>query len=375
VEPKIAVGMYIPPVPPMVRVRATAALARWTGLASLFVEDHFQEFYATAVWDRDFTPFFRRPSSPHELFEYQTLLGALAGGAGRMQLGIGVTEPIRRHPVLIAQAALTLAHLTKAAPILGLGSGERMNTEPYGLSRAHAVDRLDEALQIIRCCLTSRGPINFEGTHFRLERAVMDLQPPTGKTPQIWVAAHGPRMLQLTGRYGDGWLPILLALPTPQQYASKLAQIRRAAQEAGRNPEVITPAMLAHVVVAPTTKQARRLLDSRIIRYWALLFPAERWREMGHDHPLGAEFRGYADILAESYDRVTLDAAIDAVPTEVIETGFLVGTPAQITVRLREFGEAGLRHVVLAPTSAVVSQQDLAYTWPAFHRIAHLLRR
>ncbi len=374
-EPKITVGMYIQPSPPIMRVHATAALARFARLASLFVEDHFQEFYPTALWNRDFTPFCDPPSSPHELFDYQTLLGALAARAGRMHLGIGVTEPIRRHPVLIAQTALTLAHLTKRAPILGLGAGERMNTEPYGLSRAHAVDRLDEALQIIRRCLTSRGPIDFEGKHFRLEHAVMDLQPPPGRIPRIWVAAHGPRMLQLTGRYGDGWLPVFCALPTPQQYASKLAQIRYAAQDAGRDPDRITPAMLAHIVVAPTAKMARTLLNSRFLRYFALLYPAERWQEIGLEHPLGAHFRGNVDILAESYDKATLEHVIAAVPPEAVENGALVGTPAQISSRLREFGDAGLRHVVLGAPSAFVSRHDFAYTAPAVHRIADLLRR
>ena len=153
------------------------AMARLDRLDSLFVYDHFQDFYPTALWDRDFTWAARRVSSPHALFEYQTLLGSLAARAGRMQLGVGVTKPIGRHPVLIAQAALTLAHLTKRAPILGIGTGERMNIEPYGLPGTHAVDRIEEALQIIRRCFTSQGPIDFAGKHFRLERAVMDLEP------------------------------------------------------------------------------------------------------------------------------------------------------------------------------------------------------
>ena len=53
-----------------------------------------------------------------------------------------------------------------------------MNIEPYGLPGTHAVDRIEEALQIIRRCFTSQGPIDFAGKHFRLERAVMDLEPP-----------------------------------------------------------------------------------------------------------------------------------------------------------------------------------------------------
>ena len=63
-----------------------------------------------------------------------------------MRLGVGVTEPIRRHPLLIAQAMMTLSHLTRRAPILGIGAGERMNLDPYGFDPSEPVTRLDEAL-------------------------------------------------------------------------------------------------------------------------------------------------------------------------------------------------------------------------------------
>lgn len=63
-----------------------------------------------------------------------------------MRLGIGVTEPIRRHPMILAQAALTLAHMSQRPPILGLGSGERLGAEPCGLDFSRNVGRLEEAL-------------------------------------------------------------------------------------------------------------------------------------------------------------------------------------------------------------------------------------
>jgi len=370
----IATGMYVPPNPPMSRVRAVTAMARLGGLASLFVWDHVQDLYPTALWDKSFTWLSEKPPSPHELFEYQTLLGALAARVGRIQLGVGVTEPIRRHPVVIAQSALTLAHLAKSPPIIGLGPGERMNTAPYGLSGAHAVERFDEALQIIRRCLSSRGLINFSGRHFRLEQAVLDLQPPPGRVPQLWIAAHGPRMLELTGRYGDGWFPASIMIASPGEYDSKLGQIRAAAGEAGRDPNAVVPALVAYIAVARTEEKAQALLNSRLLRYWGLLFPAERWRAVGLQHPFGADFRGAVDIVPEQYDRDTLDTGLAAVTPEVIRTGILVGTPEQISRRLREFGQAGLRHVVLAALSSYLSLPDAVYAGQAIRRIAHLLR-
>ncbi|NIJ10117.1 phthiodiolone/phenolphthiodiolone dimycocerosates ketoreductase [Saccharomonospora amisosensis] len=368
-------GVYVPPSPPVAGLRVLTAMARLSRLDSLFVEDHLQEFFPTKLWDRRFTWEAGRLWSPHELFDYQTLLGSLAGRAGRLRLGVGVTEPYRRHPVVIAQAALTLSHLTKRAPILGLGAGEKLNIEPYGLDMHHPVDQLEEALRIIRLCFTSRGPIDFDGSHFKLERAVMDLRPPPGRTPRIWVAAHGPRMLELTGRYGDGWLPESGVLGTPERYARALTAVRAAAEGAGRDPGHITPALLAFVAVAPTRKRARAMLESSLLRYWALLFPARRWQELGARHPFGPHFRGVVDLLPETYDRATLDAAVADVPPEVVESGVIVGTAEQVYQRLRELREAGLRHVVLGPLSFHLSIYDAAYTVWAIRRIAHALHR
>jgi phthiodiolone/phenolphthiodiolone dimycocerosates ketoreductase len=230
--------------------------ARLSRLDSAFVVDHFQGFIPTTLWDRELSWAAAQFSSPHEVYDFQVLLGHLARSAGNLQLGVGVTEPVRRHPVLIAQAMMTLAHMAKQPPVLGIGAGERENIEPYGLDFSQPVGRLEEALKIIRLCFESRGPFDFAGKHYRLERAVMDLQPPKGRTPEIWIAGHGPRMLRLTGQYADGWYPTMVA--SPQEYKAKLETLRAAAREAGRDPASITPALHQFVAVAPPGERRGR---------------------------------------------------------------------------------------------------------------------
>ena len=79
-------------------------------LDSVLAVDHFRAFMPTAIWDRELSwssAWFR---SPHELFDFQVLLGYLARSAGQLRIGVGVTEPGRRHPVLIAQSILDPFH-------------------------------------------------------------------------------------------------------------------------------------------------------------------------------------------------------------------------------------------------------------------------
>ena len=84
-----------------------------------------------------------------------------------------MTEPFRRHPATLAQAFVTLDHLSKGRAILGVGSGERENTEPYGMPFVNRVSRLEEALTIVRLLWGSGGePVVFDGKVWTLRDAL-----------------------------------------------------------------------------------------------------------------------------------------------------------------------------------------------------------
>lgn len=371
-RPWMTVGMQLPPKPPALNLRALVHVARVTRMESLTLWDHFQDLFPRSLWDDDFTWMSRLSDTPHEFFDFQVTLGNLAARAGRLRLGVCVTEPVRRHPVLIAQAMMTLAHMTRRAPILGLGTGERENTEPYGLALDKPVSRLEEALQIIHMCFGTSDSLSFEGAHFSLDKAVMDLRPPRGRRPEIWIAAHGPRMLALTGRYGDGWLPVAIA--SPQDYASRLATVHAAAVHAGRNPSRIRPCLQTYVVFAPSMREAEAMLDTRLIRFVALLAPAFLWSQFGERHPFGDDFRGFVDFLPEAHTRAELDDALAAVPREALSQALIWGTPERVASRLRDFGHAGARHVNLELVSAAVSPRAAVYAPWAAARVARMLR-
>ncbi|WP_442932160.1 LLM class flavin-dependent oxidoreductase [Mycobacterium sp. 050134] len=248
-----------------------------------------------------------------------------------------------------------------------------MNIDPYGLDPTQPVARLEEALQIIRMCFSARRAITFSGRHYRLDGARMDLKPASGKAPEIWVAGHGPRMLRLTGRYGDGWYPTAVA--SPEEYASKLALVRAAAIEADRDPRAITPALHRFMVVAASEREARAMLGTKVIRALGLMAPAELWRQFGTQHPFGERFNALVDFVPDRYDRRAMDEAIAAVPIEMMFEGPLLwGSRQQVTTKLRAFGAVGMRHVVLAPVSGLVSKKAALYGLWATGRIARSLR-
>ena len=172
--------------------------------------------------------------SPDAFFDPFVMMGMMAARYRRVRIGTGVTEPFRRHPATLAQAFVTLDHLTRGRAILGIGNGERENTEPYGIPFTKRVARLDEALAIIRRLWESRGePVSFDGAIWRLRDALFTTPLYSGRAPNVWVAAHAPRMLGLTGRYADGWYPTKKL--TPAEYGDGLQRIRAAGRDAGRD--------------------------------------------------------------------------------------------------------------------------------------------
>ncbi|MFI9407240.1 LLM class flavin-dependent oxidoreductase [Nocardia sp. NPDC052316] len=359
--------------PPLSAARSVVRMARLGKLDSVLAPDHLISIFPRALWDTDFTPQAKTVRSPDEQFDYAPLLAHLAAGAGKVQLGVGVTDPHRRHPVLLAQTFLTLAHMTKVPPILGIGSGERENLDPYGFSWNRPVDRLEEALQVLRAALTSPEPIEFSGRHYTIDSAPMDLTAPADRMPQIWIGAHGPRMLELTGRYADGWYP--WEALSPDEYQRRLKVVHTAARAAGRDPETIVPAQMISMLTARTPSGIRRLLRAPAVRYLGLLAPDAVWARHGAKHPLGEGFRGLIELMPHQLTKAEVQAAIAEVPDEVLHDWLVIGTPREVLAHIRALADAGLRHAIVFPTGALVSNADAAFGYGVVLWLAARLRR
>lgn len=76
--------------------------------------------------------------------------------------------------------------------------------------------------------------------------------------PPIWLGGATPAALARTGRLYDGWLPYP---PDPADYASGLRNIHKAAADAGRATEDITPALFVSVRIDNDIESGRRALD------------------------------------------------------------------------------------------------------------------
>src|SRR5688572_17295070 len=167
-DDRIKVGVQDPTRPPFTVTRLGARIAERVRFDSYWLIDHFMGVVPPGMWTKDLTPAARMVKNPDEFFDPFVVLGGLAARTRRIRLGTAVTDVVRLHPASIARAALTLQHVSKGRFILGIGAGERENTEPYGLSLARPVSRFEEALKVIRLLWGSREPFDFDGEFFKL---------------------------------------------------------------------------------------------------------------------------------------------------------------------------------------------------------------
>ncbi|MFZ1174885.1 MAG: LLM class flavin-dependent oxidoreductase [Mycobacterium sp.] len=341
--------------PPSMLPRVSSLAAAAMGADSYWVGDHLNALVPRSIATPEYLGVAAKLVPKIDAnFEPWTMLGNLAAHnrVSRLRLGVCVTDAGRRNPAFTAQAAATLHLLTRGRAILGIGVGEREGNEPYGVEWSKPVARFEEALATIRTLWAANGGlVSRESPYFPLRNAVFDLPPYRGKWPEIWVAAHGPRMLRATGRYADAWVPIVLVRPT--DYSRALEAVRAAASDAGRDPMSITPAAVLGVVTGRNRDDVDEALDSVIVKMTALGVPAQAWARHGVEHPMGADFAGVQDLIPQTMDKQTVLSQTAKVPAALIKEMVLNGTPDEVIDQVAEWRDHGLRYLIVINGSLV----------------------
>ncbi|MEP6639689.1 MAG: LLM class F420-dependent oxidoreductase, partial [Chloroflexota bacterium] len=196
------------------------------------------------------------------MLEGWSALAALARETTRVRLGTLVTGVTYRNPALLAKTATTLDVISGGRALFGLGAA--WNEEEhigYGFEFPpirERMDRLDEALTIIRAMFTEDRP-SFEGRHYRINQALNVPRPIQPSGPRILVGGGGEqRTLKIAAKHADltHWFP--LGLDTLRH---KNEVLEGYCDAIGRDPSTIERTMAAPVVVAGSEADARAILE------------------------------------------------------------------------------------------------------------------
>jgi phthiodiolone/phenolphthiodiolone dimycocerosates ketoreductase len=340
----VRVGITLAGQHPIAGTELLLQVAEGMGAESVWMPDHILGVFHPGLWsDMAYSAMAADPDAFYDPFVVSGILGGMTDKA----VGISVTDTTRRKAADLARTALTLQHLVPGGFILGVGSGEAESLTPFGYPFDTPVAECEKVLIELRSLLdTGRMPED-RGLSGRMG---IPLASDKGK-PEVWVAGHGPRMLRLTGQYGDGWLP---AWPmSPEVYGEKRATIFEWASKAGRpNP---TCSLLPFVMIGESKEYIAELMESDPLgKLFALFCPGYIWKARGFTHPFGDDSNGFVDIIIHDLDPEELRALAPEMPFELVEEVIFMGSPSDVAGRLQGYADNGLEHVVLCNLTGVV---------------------
>lgn len=265
-----------------------------------------------------------------------TALTVAALSTTRIELGVGVTNPYTRNPALTAAAAASVDELSGGRLSLGFGAGGGL--DHYGIERREPARALREAIEIVRR-LTSGERVDHSGGHFTMRNAGLDF--PALRTVPVYIAARGPRLLQLAGEVADG--AILGGFASRRGLAYALAAvgagIRRRSSPAAR-PQIVA---WLYASVADDSGTAHAAV-SRLVAA-SLMTSRPILERIGIELP--AAFRRHVEATGWSLAPDSLAAAAQLVSEDLINDFSVAGTPAECEAKLKVIAAEGVDEIAL----------------------------
>ena len=296
----------------------------------------------------------------------------------RIGLGSAVMQIPGRTPAMTAMTAATIDTLSGGRFRLGLGvSGPQVSEGWHGVPFRSPLGRTREYVEIVRAGIR-RQTVTSAGPHYPLPLPdgpgkALRLSARTAREDiPVYLAAVGPKNLELTGEIADGWLAIFFS---PDHATDLLTTIERGRRTGGRAADEAAP-MTGFDVVATTPVV---LVDdvaeaaSHVRDYCALYIGGMGSREQNFYNQLACRmgFERDAELIQDLYLAGRPREAAEAVPLEFIDETALLGSPRRVAERLRRYEEAGVTTLSIATGGGMSRDQALA-TIGAVARIADL---
>ncbi|RSM44874.1 LLM class flavin-dependent oxidoreductase [Amycolatopsis balhimycina DSM 5908] len=283
-----------------------------------------------------------------------SVLGAVAARTSAIALAPGVMQIPARTPVLTALTAAGLDALSGGRFRLALGlSNPDVSLGWYGVPFDRPLGRIREYVDVVRLALSGE-PVRYRGKHFRLppdesaEPAWLHAAPVRGDLP-IYLAAVGPRNLELTGEIADGWIGVF---NSPDGIAEALTHVAAGRARAGKSMAGFEVLPSVPIAVDEDPRVAARSLRPYFANFIGL---GSKERSVYFALAVRLGYAAAAERIHEAIRAGDRAAAAAAVPFELIDRLSLLGDERRIRARMAEYARAGVTTLgltLLAPTAA-----------------------
>ena len=250
----------------------------------------------------------------------------------KMKFGTGVTNPLTRHPSVLASAYATLEEYAPGRMIVGIGLGDS-SVETMGL-KPSTLANFESSLAQMREL--------FAGKEAQLPSGKIHLlHPCKGKVP-IYVAASGPKMLELSGRIADG---IIVLVGVADEYiAHAREKIAAGAKAAGRKLEDIDLVLWVPCAVSETAS-AKDAVKAHVARVVAHPLP---YVLDPNEQKVLAEIRKTYDYY-HHMDQQANHAEV--IPDWLVDKFAIAGTIAECRKQIERIKKTGIQQIAIIPYS------------------------
>jgi 5,10-methylenetetrahydromethanopterin reductase len=260
-------------------------------------------------------------------------MAAVALNTTKVKLGTGVTNPLTRHPSVVASAYATLEEYAPGRMIVGIGLGDS-SVETMGMKPAKLAF-FEKTIREMRALL--------DGKEVQLKTGKIHMLHPCKRKVPIYIAASGPKMLELSGRIADG---IIVLVGVADEYiAHAKEKIAAGAKMAGRKLEDINLVLWVPCAVSDNAP-AKNAVKAHVARVVA--------------HPLPyvldpSEQKVLADIRKtyDYYHHMNQAANhAEVIPDWLVDKFAIAGTVAECRVQIDRLKKTGIQQIAIIPYSA-----------------------
>jgi probable F420-dependent oxidoreductase len=301
-----------------------------------------------------------------------TPAAAAAVGTDRLRLVTSVIGIWSRSPVSVALTAASLDELSGGRFVLGIGlQAHTYVTDWHGRTFERPLRATREFLTIVRRILDGER-VTFEGEIFQVRDFQLRASRPERRIP-IYIAATGPKMLQLAGELADGVIGAFYSLKYIRDVV--VPSVQAGAERAGRTLDGFELACVPPSIVT-RDDSGLQLVKGQVVMFATAIRSSPAYADSVEAGGFGKELREIQERVA----RGDVEGALAAVTDEMADALTISGRPERAWERIAAYREAGLTAIALNPSPPGIyfplhaghfppGVQFPPFSFPAYHQV------
>ena len=284
-----------------------------------------------------------------ELYSYDcfTTLTHLACHTSTIKLGTNIANIYARTPALLAGTAAGLDQLSDGRFILGIGvSGPQVVEGWHGVPYDKPLQRTRETIDILRTVMAG-GRLNYEGDVFNVTMGLKLINKGQRDNIPIYVAAIGPKNIELTAQKADGWLPTFYSTAHAERVF--MPSVDAGLAKAGKDKKDFAVMPLVSAFVGDTDQG---IAACKMLAGFYIGGMGSKKQNFYNDLMKRYGYEELAETIRDTFLGGDKQAAIEMVPDDLVDDMSLIGDESRLRDRLKAFEAAGATGVVVVPWAA-----------------------